>query len=348
MTYTKLQTNLQISFPTFDLDLRQATTTQEKKNLGKEIVKALQQDSLIQIKKNEQEDLLTANALMQNKLFFSRTLEEKKAYTSDLTYTGYVYSGEEKKGGQYDLVELYTVFPDIQEEQDFDIPCHGPAIYPTEDYKQAITTYMKATGDMCDILLELIGLGLNYDDPNFLKDIAKKGFHHSRNLRFKSQKETSGASNGISAHSDYGFLIAASQDDVGGLYVRPIQNNEYRGRNWLDDETTIGAYNNDPGWAFVTPKPSVWTVFVGDMLELATQGSLRANLHKVKLHPEKERFAIAYFHEPRFNQKFTSINSRGNTKQFTYGEHLTKMYTKAYPTRPTTTRILQQNLMTNL
>lgn len=49
MTYTKLQTDLRISFEAFDL--HQATTTQEKRNLGKEIVKALQQDSLIQIKK---------------------------------------------------------------------------------------------------------------------------------------------------------------------------------------------------------------------------------------------------------------------------------------------------------
>lgn len=346
MQYTKLQTELQISFQAFDL--RKANTIQEKKALGKEIIKALQQDSLIQIKKTEQEDLFTTNALMQNKLFFSRTLEEKKSYISDMTYTGYVYSKEEKKGGQYDQVELYTVFPDIQQEHDFAIPCHGPAIYPTEEYKQAITSYMEATGNMCDTLLELIEIGLNFDDPNFLTDITKNGFHHSRNLRFKSQKETYGESNGISAHSDYGFLIAASQDDVGGLYVRPIQNNEYRGKNWLDDETTIGAYNNDPGWAFVTPKESVWTVFVGDMLELATQGILKANLHKVKLHPDKERFAIAYFHEPRFNQQFKSTDSRGKIKQITYGKHLTKMYTKAYPTRPTTTRILQQNLMDNL
>lgn len=339
MKYTAQKTQLQISFKTFDI--RQANTTKEKKELGQQIIESLQKDSLIQIKKKTQEDLLTANAIMQNRRFFSRPLEEKKSYISDTTYTGYVFSGEEKKGGQYDQVEVYTVFPDKPEEQYSSIPCHGPAIYPNEEYKQAITSYMQATGRMCDNLLEILGLALNEQNPNFLKDMAKDGFHHSRNLRFKSQIEAHAASNGISSHTDYGFLIAASQDDVGGLYVRPIQNNEYRGRNWLDDETTIGAYNDEPGWAFVTPQESVWTVFIGDMLELATERKLKANLHKVKLHPERERFAIAYFHEPHFNQEFIRKNSKGRIRKFTYGGHLTKMYTKAYPTRPTTTRIME-------
>ncbi|NEO55874.1 MAG: isopenicillin N synthase family oxygenase [Okeania sp. SIO3B5] len=337
-------------FETFDI--RAAKTLKEQRELGERIVAALQRDSLIQIKKNYQEDLLTARALLQNKKFNRLPQDEKIKFVSDTTYTGYVFSGEEKKGGRYDQVEVYTVFPHFDRDNErvktLRLPCHGEAIYPSIDYKDAIEAYMKATGNMCDQLIEIIGLGLGLEPNHYLSEMVRDGFHHARVLRFKSQKEAGGASNGISAHSDYGFLIAASQDDVGGLWVRPVVNGEKRGRNYLEEETTIGAYDDKPGWAFVTPQESVWTVFVGDMMELATQRKLKANIHKVKLNEEKERFAIAYFHEPKFNQTFEAVNSRGKKKEIVYGKHLTNMYVKAYPNRSTTKRIESEELCKNI
>lgn len=338
------------TFETFDI--RAAKSLEEQRKLGEKIVAALQRDSLIQIKKNPQEDLLTAQALLQNKKFNQLPQEAKIKFVSDTTYTGYVFSGEEKKGGQYDQVEVYTVFPHFDKEDErvktLRLPCHGEAIYPSVEYKNAIEAYMEATGNMCDQLIEIIGLGLGLEPNHHLSEMVRDGFHHARILRFKSQVEAEGSSNGISAHSDYGFLIAASQDDVGGLWVRPIENKEKRGRNYLEEETTIGAYNDQPGWVFVTPMESVWTVFVGDMMEVATQRKLKANLHKVILNEERERFAIAYFHEPKFSQTLQAVNSKGKKKEIVYGKHLTKMYTKAYPDRITTKRIESEELCNNI
>jgi len=338
------------TFETFDL--RTAKTLQKRRELGERIIAALQRDSLIQIQKNDQDDLLTAQALLQNKKFNQLPQSEKIKFVSDTTYTGYVFSGEEKKGGQYDQVEVYTVFPHFDQEDERvktqRLPCHGEAIYPSVEYKNAIEAYMQATGNMCDQLMEIIGLGLGLEPNHYLSAMVRGGFHHARVLRFKSQKEAGGKSNGISAHSDYGCLIAASQDDVGGLWVRPIANGEKRGRNYLEEETTIGAYNDQPGWAFVTPTPSVWTVFMGDMMELATDRKLKANIHKVVLNEQRERFAIAYFHEPKFNQTFQAVNSKGKKKEIVYGKHLTNMYTKAYPHRSTTKTIQSEQLMQNI
>jgi len=347
---TTKKTNTTRTFETFDI--RAANNLKEQRQLGERIVAALQRDSLIQIQKTPQEDLLTAQALLQNRRFHQLPQEEKIKFVSDTTYTGYVFSGEEKKGGQFDKVEVYTVLPHFDKDDErvktLRLPCHGEAIYPSVEYKNAIEAYMKATGNMCDQLIEIIGLGLGLEPNHYLSKMVRDGFHHARVLRFKSQKEAGGASNGISAHSDYGFLIAASQDDVGGLWVRPIENGEKRGRNYLEEETTIGAYNDQPGWVFVTPMESVWTVFVGDMMELATERKLKANLHKVILNEERGRFAIAYFHEPKFNQTFQSVNSKGKKKEIVYGKHLTNMYAKAYPNRSTTKRIESEELCKNI
>ncbi|WP_030434626.1 2OG-Fe(II) oxygenase family protein [Actinoplanes subtropicus] len=43
--------------------------------------------------------------------------------------------------------------------------------------------------------------------------------HHMRVLRFPAESRQT--ARGIGAHTDYGLLVIAYQDDVGGRYIRP-------------------------------------------------------------------------------------------------------------------------------
>ena len=68
------------------------------------------------------------------------------------------------------------------------------------------------------------------------------------------------AGRGIGSHTDYGLLVIAGQDDVGGLFVRPpIQGEEIK--NW--EKSAAGLNENDDKWHYVPPVDGVLTVFPG-------------------------------------------------------------------------------------
>lgn len=68
------------------------------------------------------------------------------------------------------------------------------------------------------------------------------------------------AGRGIGSHTDYGLLVIASQDDVGGLFIRPpIENEDIR--NW--ERSAAGFKEDDNMWKFVPPVKDVLTVFPG-------------------------------------------------------------------------------------
>lgn len=99
--------------------------------------------------------------------------------------------------------------------------------------------------------------------------------------RFPPRHRTNGKGKdgrGIGSHTDYGLLVLAAQDEVGGekllhrqlrrvwrltglgLFVRPPQQGE-RFNNW--QQSAAGAKEDESGWVYVPPVPSVFTVFPG-------------------------------------------------------------------------------------
>jgi len=82
---------------------------------------------------------------------------------------------------------------------------------------------------------------------------------------------------GVGAHKDGGILTLLLQDRVGGLQVQT-------GDGWID----------------VPPAENTFVVNIGEILELATNGYLRATAHRVQTPPAGvDRYSIAYFISPR-------------------------------------------------
>lgn len=69
------------------------------------------------------------------------------------------------------------------------------------------------------------------------------------------------AGRGIGSHTDYGLLVIAAQDEVGGLFVRPPYDGE-RYANW--EKTAAGMKEDDEGWVYVPPVENTFTVFPGE------------------------------------------------------------------------------------
>ncbi|UJL39750.1 isopenicillin N synthase family dioxygenase [Pantoea agglomerans] len=96
---------------------------------------------------------------------------------------------------------------------------------------------------------------------------------HIKLIRYPGRKEGE-SRQGVGAHKDSGFLTMLLQDDQPGLQV------EVTPDNWID----------------ASPLPGAFVVNIGELLELATNGYLRATVHRVVSPPQSsERLSIAFF-----------------------------------------------------
>ncbi|MGI5460082.1 2-oxoglutarate and iron-dependent oxygenase domain-containing protein [Streptomyces sp. CA-249302] len=316
-----------------------SAVTRTDRPLGEALVSAWQSDGIFQIHATPAQQAATERALAASRAFCARPLREKAAHVSDLTYSGYVASGEEETAGEKDGSEIFTVCPDIPADDPRVIdhwPCHGPTPWPSADYADAMTDYMTTVGELGHRLLQLAALGLGLTDPDHFTRLTADGWHHMRVLRFPPADATS--ERGIGAHTDYGLLVIAAQDDVGGLYIRPPVPGEERGRNWLPGESMAGRYEDEEPWTYVAPVPSVFTVFPGDIMQFMTGGALLSTPHKVRL-AARERYTLAYFHEPAFNAVARPLAATDPAEHIHYGTHFTSMFRRCYPDRVTTRRM---------
>lgn len=132
------------------------------------------------------------------------------------------------------------------------------------------------------------------------------------------------AQQGVGAHKDPGILtMLLIEPRVGGLQVQ-------RGDDWFD----------------VPPVDDTFVVNIGELMEVATDGYLRATNHRVIAPPAgSERLSIPYFFNPSLDAEIPSITlppqlaaqSRGITQDTEnvlgsrYGENLLKARLRAHP-----------------
>jgi isopenicillin N synthase-like dioxygenase len=313
--------------------------TESDIRLAQGLMRAWQTDGILQVATDPAQNRVAADAMQASKRFFGLPLDVKARHVSDLTYSGYIASGEEVTAGEADYSEIFTVCKDVpvddpRVQQRW--PCHGPAPWPDLAYQWRMQALMDQFGAIGEKLLRLVALGLNLADVDALTRLTRDGWHHMRVLRFPARSATT--SRGIGAHTDYGLLVIAAQDDVGGLYVRPPVDGERRNRNWLETESSAGMYEDEEPWTYVTPQPSVVTVFPGDILQFLTDGRLLSTPHKVTLNT-RERYTMAYFHEPNFNAVIRPVAGPASDDYIHYGTHFTNMFLRCYPDRITTRRI---------
>jgi isopenicillin N synthase-like dioxygenase len=84
---------------------------------------------------------------------------------------------------------------------------------------------------------------------------------------------TAESEQGVGAHKDSGLLTLLVQDTAGGLQVQ-----------------------GEDGWIDATPIPGSFVVNIGELLELASNGYLKATVHRVVSPPAgRDRLSVAFF-----------------------------------------------------
>lgn len=203
--------------------------------------------------------------------FFTLPLEEKLKISIDNSphFRGYTQVGGEYTLGTQDWrEELDLGFEG--EVREATLPAymrlHGPNQWlPSQkELKETFYQWQKQTTHMGLTLLRLLSLAIynreDVFDPLFAKDI----YQHVKLIHYPGIAEDgepySQATQGVGAHKDDGFLTLLMIDTVGGLQVQ-LDSGE-----WID----------------VAHKDKAFIINIGEFLELATNGYLKATMHRVK------------------------------------------------------------------
>lgn len=150
----------------------------------------------------------------------------------------------------------------------------GPNQWPRAlpQLRPLVLRWQQASIEVLGRLLRAFALALGQPEEAFLPLYGNEPHHLTKLIRYPGRDAT-GSDQGVGAHKDAGLLTLLLQDHVGGLQVETA-------RGWID----------------VTPRPGTFVVNIGELLELASDGYLRATLHRVVAPPAGiERVSVAFF-----------------------------------------------------
>jgi isopenicillin N synthase-like dioxygenase len=150
----------------------------------------------------------------------------------------------------------------------------GPNQWPTSlpELRVVVLEWQAAATRVLFRLMRALSLALG--QPEFvLEPIYGQDPHMLVKLiRYPGRDATTG-DQGVGAHKDAGLLSLLLQDEQQGLQVQTAQ-----------------------GWVDVVPRAGTLVINIGEILELASDGYLRATLHRVITPPAgKERLSVAFF-----------------------------------------------------
>ncbi|MEY9943474.1 isopenicillin N synthase family dioxygenase [Kitasatospora sp. GAS1066B] len=201
-------------------------------------------------------------------------------------FRGYTRIGDERTGGRSDWRDQLDIGAELPphrpaaDEPDYwwlEGPNQWPAGLP--ELRRASLHWIERLSAVADRLLHelLTAIGAK---PDFYDD-AFAGHPH---LRLKLVRypgsAPDGGGQGVGAHKDYGFLTLLLTDSVPGLQV------EMPDGDFLD----------------VPSMPGSFVVNLGELLEVATDGYLKATNHRVVSPPGgRERYSVPFFYNPRLD-----------------------------------------------
>lgn len=151
----------------------------------------------------------------------------------------------------------------------------GPNQWPEAlpELKPLLLQWQQAMTAMSLRLLRAFALALSLPEQAFDALYGDKPNEHIKLIRYPGREATA-SGQGVGAHKDSGFLSFLLQDRQKGLQV------EIDEGRWIDAE----------------PLEDTFVVNIGELLELATNGYLRATVHRVETPPAgSDRLSIAFF-----------------------------------------------------
>ncbi len=149
-------------------------------------------------------------------------------------------------------------------------PNQWPAALP--ELQLTALRYLQEITKLGVRVLQAFALALGQDADVFAPIYKPEPNQLLKIVRYPGRASAAG-DQGVGAHKDSGFLTLLLQDVQGGLQVE-----------------------GERGWIDAPPIPGTFVVNIGEILELASNGYLRANVHRVVSPPEgTDRLSVPFF-----------------------------------------------------
>ncbi|MBL0502867.1 isopenicillin N synthase family oxygenase [Aeromonas caviae] len=219
--------------------------------------------------------------------FFALPLEEKRAVqmVHSPHFRGYNQVGAELTRARPDLREQFDIMNEAQALPVAHIrepwqrligPNQWPAALP--EMKTRLLAWQDRLSDITLTLLDAFAEVLGQPAGVFDESIRGTPYQHMKLIHYPGQPEGS-SGQGVGAHKDPGYLTLVMQDDHSGLEVETAE-----------------------GWIPAPPLPGALVVNIGELLELASDGYLKATLHRVVSPPPGvSRLSCAFFMAARLD-----------------------------------------------
>ncbi len=229
-----------------------------------------------------------------SRAFFDLPDDERQALAigNSPAFRGYTILGDERTGGVSDWRDQLDLGPEqaapAPDAQPPWLRLRGPNQWPTSlpRMQATVTTWMDQMEVLGLTALRALAIGLGQPSDRFDHGFEPNSDAHVKIIRYPSPHGDTDTGQGVGLHHDSGLLTFILQDDVGGLQVQ-------LGDRLVDVEPIDGAY----------------VMNLGEMLQTATSGYLRATPHRVQSPPAgRQRLSIAYFFNPRFESRFDPVS----------------------------------------
>jgi isopenicillin N synthase-like dioxygenase len=238
---------------------------------------------------------LCRQVLELSRRFFELPLEEREAidHIRSPQFRGYTRLADERTNGvrdQREQIDLGADRPalDLAGDDPTYMRLQGPNLWPDAlpELQDAVEPWLDQMGVLGHRLLRAIAASLGLDDDLFEPAFAELPHVHAKIIRYPGSDAADG-DQGVGAHKDYGFLSL--------LMLEP-------GSAGLQVEGPDGA------WLDAPPVEGTFLVNLGEMLEVATDGYLRATVHRVVSPPAgTDRISVPYFFNPRLDARVERV-----------------------------------------
>lgn len=249
---------------------------------------------------------LIADVIRASKQFFALPLEEKLAIemVHSPHFRGYTPSGGEYTRGQRDWREqidinteadAVAITPTTPSWKRLIGPNQWPASQP--ELKPLLLKYQAEATRVAIDVLKAIAVALGQDEAVFQDVHTPLPNQLLKIIRYPG-RDVATSSQGVGPHKDGGLVTVLLQDTVAGLRVQT------EAGDWID----------------APPIPGTLVINTGELLELATDGYVRATVHDVVAPPAGvERFSIAFFLGARLDATVPLIELPEGLQRFKRG-----------------------------
>jgi isopenicillin N synthase-like dioxygenase len=245
--------------------------------------------------------------------FFALPERERRdlAIAKSPHFRGYTVLGDEITKGQRDWREQLDAGAEeaataLRPGDPAWLRLRGPNQWPARlpQMRDTVLAWMRAMDAVGLAVLRALALGLGQRIDHFDSAVLPRGDPHLKIIRYPAQPERHDAGQGVGMHHDSGLVSFVLQDDVGGLQVEV--------EDAADGDMSQRGAGARPGarsrLVDATPRPGTYVMNLGEMLQAATSGYLRATKHRVVSPPAgAERISIAYFFHPRLDCVFEPV-----------------------------------------